>query len=644
MKDVSNHSFVMETILEHWVDQGPAREKGYEDRNHRIKEILDPQGSFLPMWNRIFAVFGVFAVLLDPLFFYIPIIHADLKCLGFDTRMKTIALVSRSVTDFFYMVDIILQICTRLYAGRYKASWISTLDQVIVPTNGKESAAEALSFAKRNSLLYILIDIIALLPLPQAVIFIFFPKLIRSSESMITRIILNCCVLLQYVPRVLRIYLSGDVLTIDARSGIWIKGVFDFFPFILAGHVFGAMWYFFAVQREATCWEKACQSKNGCQPISFDCDSNEFRNITLLNDLCPINPQNATLFDFGIFLDAIQSGMLESTDFPQKLFQCFWWGLRNLSSFGSNLQPSPYALENFFAVFISISGMLLFLIYLNANLQTYVQLEAKRSEQLKLKKKMQKINPEIDLWLHKNGLSNDEKGNQSLNHLKKMIMKNVQQNLEENKHVEVENILSILPFSNRMYIMRHLRLNSLKKVSMFKDIDERALKVISQYLKRVIYAPDTYIIREGEPLDKILFITQGTVWTYITSNGRYGPSNTTSLGKGDVYGAKLLLDWAFKDEFSLPELPISPAIVKSQTKVEGFIIRANDLKYVVSKPQIWWHFKEMLIPSSELEVVCRLKATSCLQAAWRQYQSRVRGKSLADGIISLDHIVTCQNK
>ena len=36
-------------------------------------------------------------------------------------------------------------------------------------------------------------------------------------------------------------------------------------------------------------------------------------------------------FNFGIFLDALQSGVVEtSTDFPQKFFYCFWWGLRNL--------------------------------------------------------------------------------------------------------------------------------------------------------------------------------------------------------------------------------------------------------------------------------------------------------------------------
>lgn len=52
--------------------------------------------------------------------------------------------------------------------------------------------------------------------------------------------------------------------------------------------------------------------------------------MTLLNDLCPIDPPNAKLFDFGIYLDVLQSGILRSTDYPKKFSNCFWWGLRNL--------------------------------------------------------------------------------------------------------------------------------------------------------------------------------------------------------------------------------------------------------------------------------------------------------------------------
>ena len=91
----------------------------------------------------------------------------------------------------------------------------------------------------------------------------------------------------------------------------------------------GAFWYFFSTQRMTACWHKYCERHTGCVQSSFNCDLSE-GNHTFLKSVCRINKPDAKLFDFGIFLEALQSGVLESTDFPQKLFYCFWWGLQNL--------------------------------------------------------------------------------------------------------------------------------------------------------------------------------------------------------------------------------------------------------------------------------------------------------------------------
>ncbi|BBH01287.1 cyclic nucleotide gated channel 1 [Prunus dulcis] len=56
-----------------------------------------------------------------------------------------------------------------------------------------------------------------------------------------------------------------------------------------------------------------------------------FKKYHLLNELCPSNPPSATVFNFGIFLDAIQYGITRSMHFPTKFFYCVWWGVRNLS-------------------------------------------------------------------------------------------------------------------------------------------------------------------------------------------------------------------------------------------------------------------------------------------------------------------------
>ena len=85
----------------------------------------------------------------------------------------------------------------------------------------------------------------------------------------------------------------------------------------------------FSIEREYTCWQDACKNNTGCNPHSFYCDG-DYSFSTLLNQSCPIQTPNTMLFNFGIFLDALQSGVVESKDFPEKFFYCFWWGLQNL--------------------------------------------------------------------------------------------------------------------------------------------------------------------------------------------------------------------------------------------------------------------------------------------------------------------------
>ncbi|KAK9904373.1 hypothetical protein M0R45_000807 [Rubus argutus] len=77
---------------------------------------------------------------------------------------------------------------------------------------------------------------------------------------------------------------------------MWIEGSFLFFLYLLAGHALGAFWYYFSIQQELSCWYGACK----------------------------------------------------------KFFYSFWWGLRNLSNYGTNLETSTYVWENCFAILISL--------------------------------------------------------------------------------------------------------------------------------------------------------------------------------------------------------------------------------------------------------------------------------------------------
>ena len=112
------------------------------------------------------------------------------------------------------------------------------------------------------------------------------------------------------------------------------------------------------------------------------------------------------------------------------------------------------------------------------------------------------------------------------------------------------------------------------------------LKAMCVHLKTVDYAGDSCIIGEGDRLNKMIFITHGTVQTYKT-NCKGGKIGSTFLEKGDFYGADELVSWVSKFS-SFDDLPTSMRMVKPVTKVEAFELSADDLKSVAIK--YWWNF------------------------------------------------------
>ncbi|XP_004307429.1 PREDICTED: cyclic nucleotide-gated ion channel 1-like [Fragaria vesca subsp. vesca] len=431
---------------------------------------------------------------------------------------------------------------------------------------------------------YIIIDILAILPFPQVLIFIFFSKMRSSRSFNANKFIMNFFLLVQYVPRVFRIYLSckEPKRSADGEStAIWVKGLLNLFMYILASNVLGAVWYCFAIQRMLVCWQHACQIVNGCDISTFSChEHHSFTNITFLNSLCPIDTPDSKLFDFGIFLGILQSGIPKSTNSLLKLTNCFCWGLRNLSSLGSNLQPSTNIWENIFVVFTSVIGLLLF-IYLIGNLQTYMQLETATKEshrhERNKKRKRDLIGQEIELWLSKSLVPMRSRDN-----IKSQILERVQEELDDNRNISgLDYILSTLPLPLRMYIKDCSPLNRLKKVPVLQDMDEEGLKAICEHLEPMKYTDDI-IIEEGEPLQLMLIIVEGVV--KIEKSICF---SNLQRGAGELCGEELL---SWPALISFPDIPSATESAKAIGDVEALVLMASDMESVGSK--FSRHFQE----------------------------------------------------
>ncbi|GMN44433.1 hypothetical protein TIFTF001_013628 [Ficus carica] len=635
--------------------------KKYEEHSQKMtrtkvlsimKEIADPRGPYLPLLNKLFLTSWVIAVITDPFFLYIPTLEQEKKCLRMDKKLEIVALVFRSITDFSYVLHILFQLLAGLTPKTY-AEW-----------NDKQGFLDyASKRAGKINWSYVILDVLAVLPVPQVIILVFFSKIrpgFRPSNA--RKILLYIVLLFQYVPKVFGIYLCCEALkkTRDTlRKTLWVRGTFNLFLYIIASHILGAFWYFFSVEQETTCWQYACKNQTGCLPCMFNtCNDNTPRNLTFVNDFCPINPSKTTDFDFGIFLGANQSGIVASTDFPKKVLHCFWWGMRNLSSFGSNLEASSAAWENCFAALISMLGLLIFL-YLIGNLQLYMQLPTQRSEDRRhnRKEEIRKIvegkKPDIHLWASRNLCGHDapgevttgitaflqdlletEKDLDSKKQLKKLQVllkaKHPTKKLENGQHLseklgvdhpamgflktihlQLKDIISggtkhqwsktkesaqlwmlkngipkLTMLMIKQYIQHRLQNSNddvdivyLFSVPELQNIDDQVYEETIKHLKPVSYAENSYIIREGEPIGHLFFVTQGVVWVF-------GNGALRSVAKGDYY-------------------------------VEGLALKAVDLNHILLK--YWWKFP--IAKQYEVELLKRF-AAGAIEEAWQRCQSR----------------------
>ncbi|XP_030945142.1 cyclic nucleotide-gated ion channel 1-like isoform X2 [Quercus lobata] len=351
-----------------------------KDHKERVIKWYKVHKERVIKWYKILFVSSrAIALALDPLFFFVPVIHEDKKCISEDKKMWINAIFWRSFLDFKYLVHFVV----KFYIEKNEV-------ELSLKTPGADESkgqrCKFWNFSQEEKELWklrmwFMFDIIVIFPFPQVLMSNILSEMRRAEYTNYVTI-LNAVILIQYVPRVLQIYLSLKKLDEHKNIPIPIRASFNFFLYVLAGYVFGAFWYFFSTQRLTYCWRKACLHHGECVQGSFSCD-HSFGNLSVSHDFCSIDSTNTRTFDFGIFLEARRSGILESTDFPKKLIYTAWWGLRNLSSFGSNLQTSTYIWENAFAYGFSMFGLLLFLYFLG-NLQVYMQDSA--SESIKISK------------------------------------------------------------------------------------------------------------------------------------------------------------------------------------------------------------------------------------------------------------------
>lgn len=160
---------------------------------------------------------------------------------------------------------------------------------------------------------------------------------------------------------------------------------------------------------------------------------------------------------------------------------------------------------------------------------------------------------------------------------------------------------------------------------MFEKMDEQLLDAMCDRLKPALYTEDSYIVREGDPVDEMLFIMRGRLESVTTNGGRTGFFNSDFLKGGDFCGEELLT-WAL-DPHSSSNLPTSTRTVRALSEVEGFALKADDLKFVASQFRRL-HSKQLRHTFRFYSQQWRTWAACFIQAAWRRYCKKKHEDSL----------------
>ncbi|KAH0671333.1 hypothetical protein KY289_025826 [Solanum tuberosum] len=299
------------------------------------KKAVHPKGRFLQKWNKAFMLAYILSVSLDPLFFYIPVIDNNNKCLDLDKTGEFI----------------------------------------------EDSSA----IAKRYLSSYFMIDVITVLPLPQIVILIIAPN-VNGPIALLTKEMLKIVIFAQYVPRFCRIiplYKEVERTSIFFNNeSAWGGTAFYIFLFMWSSNVIGAFWYLFSIERQYTCWRSACEKIPNCSSDYLYCGGKMNGNAFLLNSSCPLLQQedmkDPNDFDFGIALDALQFQVVMCLEMAIDL-------LYPLHSLGQNLKTSTFDGDIIFAIVISLIGLIFFSLIIG-NMQKLMQFNLVRVEEMRVRR------------------------------------------------------------------------------------------------------------------------------------------------------------------------------------------------------------------------------------------------------------------
>ncbi|KAG5247381.1 cyclic nucleotide-gated ion channel [Salix suchowensis] len=572
--------------------------------------VLDPRSKRVQKWNRAFLLARGMALAVDPLFFYaLSVGRNGVPCLYMDGGLAAVVTVLRSSLDAIHLCHLCLQ---------FRLAYVSR-ESLVVGCGKLVWDARAIASRYARSLKGFWFDAFVILPVPQAVFWLVVPKLIREDKIKLIMTILLLIFLFQFLPKVyhcLCLMRRMQKVTGYIFGTIWWGFGLNLIAYFIASHVAGGCWYVLTIQRVASCLRQSCESKPNCD-LSLACSEEVcyqflFPEGTIGNP-CGSNSTNTVrmpmcldvngAFNYGIYKWALP--VISSNSLAVKILYPIFWGLLTLSTFGNDLEPTSHWLEVIFSICIVLSGLMLFTLLIG-NIQVFLHAVMAK------KRKMQLRCRDMEWWMRRRQLPSC---------LRQRVRHFEQQRWETMGGEDEMELIKDLPDGLRRDVKRYLCLDLIKKVPLFHNLDDLILDNICDRVIPIVFSRDEKIIREGDPVQRMVFIVHGRIRS--SQSLSKGMVATSVLEPGGFLGDELL-SWCLRRPF-IDRLPASAATFVCIESTEAFGLDAYHLQYITDHFRYRFTSERLKRTARYYSSNWRTWAAVNIQFAWRHYRMRTRG-------------------
>ncbi|KAL3647046.1 Cyclic nucleotide-gated ion channel 4 [Castilleja foliolosa] len=613
----SSHSSSSEAEEEEEVDEENEESEetldghgGCGPHRHRVRwpwgKVLDQKSKWVQEWNRIFLLVCAAGLFVDPLFFYALSISESCLCLFVDGWFAVTVTVLRCMTDALHLWNMWLQFRMNRRPGP-------------TPGPGPTSRAVAWKYFKLKKGFFF--DLFVILPLPQIVMWVAIPKLLEKGSTTVVMTVLLIMFLFQYLPK---IYHSVCLLRrMQNLSGyifgtVWWGIALNMIAYFVASHAVGACWYLLGIQRAARCLKEKCMVTNGCNQRMTACQESIFYGTKdLIRDGARVlwgenkNARSTCLqnfdnFDYGAYKWTVQ--LVTNNNRLEKVLFPIFWGLMTLSTFG-NLESTTDWLEVVFIIIVLTTGLLL-VTMLIGNIKVFLHATTSKKQAMQLKMR------NIEWWMRKRRLPMS---------FRQRVRNYERQRWAAMRGVDECEMTRNLPEGLRRDIKYHLCLDLVRQVPLFQHMDNLVLENICDRVKSLIFTKGETITREGDPVQRMLFIVRGHLQSSQVL--RDGLKSCCMLGPGNFSGDELL-SWCLRRPF-VERLPPSSSTLITLETTEAFGLEAEDVKYVTQHFRYTFVNEKVKRSARYYSPGWRTWAAVAIQLAWRRYRHRLTLTSLS---------------